>query len=183
MTINRWYVRCVDCLSVAAVDSATEPPKADCSLCAGRIEVMGRVRPATPWHRASLVQDVRDTACDWKCTSARGPCCACTCGGKNHGTGRTVSVVVGLGSLPRVAMPTSEHAQRMAADYRAAKQTARDELTRVLSLAGPTGWLSPIDFARRRQIERAFGDAYRARTHSTRMRVLSDLRCGPARAS
>ena len=49
MQTNRHFYRCVDCLTVSAADEYL--PKAECGVCGGRIEYMGRV------ERARLVQD------------------------------------------------------------------------------------------------------------------------------
>ena len=37
---------------------------------------------------------VNDHVCNAKCTNATGPCCECSCGGKNHGAGHASAGVL-----------------------------------------------------------------------------------------
>lgn len=96
-SIDRFYIRCADCLSIGVVTDVTDRHKWHCSLCAGRIELMGKVVA----DKKVEVEKFR-TACDRRCTHAVGPLCVCKCDCANHGTGRVVSVTV-VENIPTVA--------------------------------------------------------------------------------
>lgn len=166
MTINRWFVRCLDCLSVAAV---TEPPNtfaARCGLCDGPIECMGGV------ERNRLVRNEIRSACDDRCTSARGPLCDCHCGGKNHGTHRVVGIVHDAGPVPTVAMPSNFAARRTAAEYRAARAAVLAQLDPLISARRRGVFLAGGDFRRMHGMRKALKRAHVARTQDSRMKAL-----------
>ena len=118
----RWYVRCCDCLQVAAVDDRP-PTGALCGACGGKIEAMGKV------HIDRLVVGHRsEIPCDGRCTGASGPNCDCSCGGANHGSGKLVEVEVTEG-LPRVKILAKPEAMAVAEEWRALQQ-------KVLALPG-----------------------------------------------
>lgn len=100
--VNRWFYRCLDCLSVIAVEQELKPfhwergiyQVGRCGACNAWLESMGCV------DRGRLVRDEVRSACDDRCTSARGPNCDCKCHGKNHGSGLVVTVQVDAGGIP-----------------------------------------------------------------------------------
>lgn len=87
--LNRHYYRCLECLDVFAVEHH-HYSDLHCA-CGGRCEYMGRVQQDV------LVRVEERTACDDRCTHARGPNCDCKCGGRNHGTGKTVTIIKVVG--------------------------------------------------------------------------------------
>jgi hypothetical protein len=94
--INRWFYRCRVCLAVFAVNDVRlfDIP---CPYCdADKVELMGQVR------QDKLVLEGERTACDERCTHARGPICVCHCGGPNHGTGLVVHFVKVVGEAGKV---------------------------------------------------------------------------------
>lgn len=92
---NRHYIRCGDCLSIGVIEGDFQHGW-HCNLCAGNVELMGRV-----------IQDKKvettefRSACDRRCTHAVGPVCTCKCDCANHGTGRVVEVKV-VNNIPTV---------------------------------------------------------------------------------
>lgn len=102
---SRWYIRCPGCLSISAVevcpDATPQTAKMRCELCDVEVENMGRVHQAA---RPYLITGTAEVcACDGRCTGARGPSCDCPCGGRNHGTGATVTVTFTAG-IPRATV-------------------------------------------------------------------------------
>lgn len=93
MSTLRFY-RCKVCLNVCAT---TE--KVDFCACEGALEFMG----FTKRDPKVLLDNSLETPCSTLCTDAAGPCCNCSCGGKNHGTHRMVEVVKVVGKAPRIA--------------------------------------------------------------------------------
>lgn len=68
-----------------------------CPYCEiGTLEQVGRV------EQAKVVSDQERTACDERCTMARGTICVCHCVSANHGTGRVVRFVRVEGTLKAV---------------------------------------------------------------------------------
>jgi hypothetical protein len=115
--MKRYCYRCTDCLFVMFTDAKHEG--GTCEACQGRIEYLGRVR-----KEGSLFETHIACACDGRCTSATGPSCNCHCGGENHGTNATVTVVVERGKPPRF-LPRNAAAQlARAEEYRTAKLDA-----------------------------------------------------------
>jgi hypothetical protein len=171
---DRWCVRCLLCLSVAYV--TTDPrrlvgAKTDwkCSLCKGDIEMMGKV----VWER--LEETTQVSVCDARCTNARGPLCACPCGGANHGTKRTVSVTHDHGEAPEVNMPPSEEALRIVGEFIVARDRVasiakqlKDAVNKGIYLGGYGSGL----FRLMRSAEDAVRKANDARSHQSRMTAL-----------
>jgi DNA-directed RNA polymerase subunit RPC12/RpoP len=89
------YYKCSDCLTAF---TAKETNLKECQ-CGGKLECMGEVYGG----QYKRLEDA--TACDARCTDAQGPSCNCKCNGENHGTGRTVKVVVESGIARIVEMP------------------------------------------------------------------------------
>lgn len=80
---------------------------ATCPICDGRITFRGAVR-----QNRSVTFDAEIPPCDGQCTSARGTKCECKCGGRNHGSGRTITVTVAAGKA-QVSLDDPELAQRL----------------------------------------------------------------------
>lgn len=120
------YYRCGDCLAVAVVkpeDKAkiAHGARPECGVCGGTFEKMGDVGPD-----AKCVRREEQCACDARCTDACGPLCSCSCGGENHGSGRTVEVVLGVDAAPRfLGVKDADKARAVAEEYRAAFAAAR----------------------------------------------------------
>lgn len=114
--MNRWYLRCERCLSIGAVDERPPLSGWHCGLCGGDIEVMGQVR----LDGKRLEKEQQVSACDARCTHAKGPLCVCKCACVNHGTGRVVTVLRDAGKVPIVLLEKEgenvEKAQRMEQD-------------------------------------------------------------------
>lgn len=122
-TGKRGCYRCADCLSVLFVDNAPGQLKdLVCGACGGRMDWQGYV------GRQGLYNTYTDSACDFQCTSARGPSCDCKCGGENHGTKRTVLVVVGAGEVPTATPPDASKSALTAAEFRKERDAARARL-------------------------------------------------------
>lgn len=85
--VERHYIRCAQCLSIGCIDGPYTKGW-HCGICAGDIEHMGKV------VQNHLETEHEKSACDKRCTHAIGPLCVCKCNCANHGTGRTVVVVV-----------------------------------------------------------------------------------------
>lgn len=174
--VNRWFVRCLGCLSVAAVTE--EPPKPrymddgsyrvpmDCAACGGRIEVMGRVR------RDRLVTTHTECACDDRCTSARGPMCNCVCGGANHGTYAVVTIIRDRGPVPQVSVLDPEAAVARRAEYEAAVAPIRERVAayRVRRQAGE--FLPGGAYDEWMRLQKVLATAAKAKQHKTRMKHL-----------
>jgi len=150
---KRGCYRCADCLSVLFVDQAPGPwNELTCGACEGRMEWQGYV------GRAGLYNTYTDSACDFKCTSARGPSCECKCRGENHGTGRTVLVVVGAGAIPKATPPDAAKSAMVAATFR----TERDAAHARLEAKYGSRWLEG---------QHAFRAYFKARTGKTNARI------------
>ena len=165
--VNRWFVRCRYCLSVAAVETQPSAYDSACSLCGGPIEVMGRV------DGDRLVHDETRCACDERCTHARGPICSCRCGGENHGSHRVVHVVVDAGGVPRVQMPSSDAALRIAYEYIGARDALVKRLDVLYARRRAGEFLPSADFALMRELRRRLEEAASKRTHVSRMKLLT----------
>lgn len=170
----RYYVRCVDCLAVGCVERPdfSPPPTGKCP-CGGRVESMGRVT-----RGGRLVADYRDSACDWNCTSARGPRCDCKCRAENHGKGVTIAITVDLGGVPRYSLEpdmtrgTAYREAVAAAEARIVHLNRGDVVARKLR----GEFLGAADFA----TYRAVGEAHRElsriramRSHKARLNALA----------
>lgn len=158
----RHFYRCKGCLTVVAVEERL-PAKAECAACGrGLWWHMGEVQ------RDRLVHVEHQCPCDERCTGALGPKCSCSCGGKNHGSGRVVRVLVDQGPIPRVEVPASEDARRIADEWEAAVAPMRAELTALR--AG--GWLPSDQFNRKLSLEWRLSRASKLKTHAARLKAL-----------
>lgn len=163
------YYRCFSCCHVAVCDGKIAP-ETRC-MCDGKLELLGRVSQA----RRGLVRDSERCACDARCTNAPGPSCDCRCGGENHGTGRTVPIIVDAGGVPRVRVDCEAECRARAEEYRAAAEPIRERLREMRrKRAG-----QPHPFDRPTPAEAALserlGQIYYMRTHKGRMRALAAL--------
>lgn len=103
--VLRYFFRCHDCLSVFALEKAQynqdrnhkkgeydrwETPEGLPVVCpcGGAVFFMG---PVTKHH---VYDTFEASACDGRCTEAKGNSCDCVCGGVNHGSGKTVTISV-----------------------------------------------------------------------------------------
>lgn len=116
--MNRFYYKCPDCLSVIATETRFNSGEIVCA-CQGKYRFMGEV------FLSRIVHKHETPICDGRCTHAAGPTCDCQCGGVNHGTGLTVTVIRDAGGIPRVSPPDPQAIQR-GIDWRLLKQTARE---------------------------------------------------------
>jgi len=163
----RWFVRCTDCLTIAAVtDDPTRTPL-QCSICEGAIESMGKVQ------RDRLVHESHTTPCDHRCTDARGPICMCSCGGRNHGKAITVYIVKDAGKVPVVQMPNPDKATRQAAEYRALRDRLRAAFMPIVERRQAGAFLPRADFDRLNALQAAYRKAHKARDHKARIRTLT----------
>ena len=122
--MQRNFYKCRQCLGVFAIDGQRQRAHCDCG--AGELDHMGAVQ------RDRLVIERDRCACDHRCTDATGPSCNCRCGGENHGTHRTVHVVIDNGAVPRISAPDSL-AQRLAVrqEYLTAIEHARARIAQL----------------------------------------------------
>lgn len=125
---RRWFVRCLDCFSVYALDMDRVPEghrtlsdgrrvycvQAECA-CGGAVEVMGFVRRS---EEQRLLAEEQRCPCDQRCTGARGPICDCPCGGQNHGSHALVTIVKDVGPVPRLSGDPDAAALAVAAEWR-----------------------------------------------------------------
>ena len=193
MSLPRWYVRCSDCLSVAAVHSSTIPPPCEC-VCGGKIEAMGRVTRdplARMFGRKEehLQTGVRyEEPCDARRTNARGPSCNCPCGAENHGTQRLVEIEIVQG-IPRLLMLDPHRARERASEYRDAVAVAREAVDRrypsgrVAAERKASGeyidsgaFSAMLDYRRARE---AVARARALRTHGGRLKALQFIARNP----
>jgi hypothetical protein len=164
----RWYIRCRQCLSIAAVDEPMNVSEARCGACNGAIETMGQV------HRDRLVYREIRSACDDRCTNARGPLCDCSCGGKNHGSHRVVIVLRDAGPIPRVMMPGPTTARAIAQEFHDGCAAVLAQLDSLRNRRRAGEFLPRSDFDRLRRLDAALLKAHAARTHAGRMKTLRD---------
>jgi hypothetical protein len=162
----RWFVRCVDCLTIAAVTEQPDCYTWRCGICKGAIENMGKV------ERDRLTHTHLGSPCDDRCTFARGPHCDCSCGGKNHGSRLVVKIVRDAGPVPIVQMPNPEKAKRIAAEYHDYRARVLARLDTLAALKRRGEYLSDANFRCLRAIQKALRTAHAARTHEARMRAL-----------
>lgn len=133
-----------------------------CPFCeTGDLEYVGRVQ------QAEIVSEAERTACDDRCTHARGTICVCKCSAANHGSGRTVTVRIVKGRLEAVLRDMA-WGQRMRprllaqiAEYDAAVALATAKIAETYA-EGWRGHYAKRDLAR----------AAHMHSHSGRMRVL-----------
>ena len=181
---QRWYVRCRECLSVAAVDTQSGRPGAMvCDLCDGAIEIMGRVESISPapWQAGGLVNDSLRLACDARCQGAQGPKCDCQCRGENHGQTVLVRTVEGAGGVPRVCILDKGKALARVAEWRALVaewETAFEAYREPYERKQRGEYVSSYDFGRymdARRWRKALGETRDKRTHKGRMDVLRGI--------
>lgn len=165
-SVNRWFIRCTLCLTVASVETV---PGKDwrCDICNGTIENMGRV------EGDRLVRVEERCACDGRCTGARGPLCECSCGGVNHGTGRTVLVTIDMGGVPKVKMVDEGKAKAQVAEFVASRDAVRATLAVLRTRKAVGQFLRNDEFRRMLTIPAVLHKAAEARTHAGRMKVLA----------
>lgn len=81
-----------------------------CPICEGKLRNRGPVkRDGRVWASGQV------SVCDGRCTSAQGVRCDCQCGGRNHGSGRTVTISW-VESARRLNMADTEALARLAAE-------------------------------------------------------------------
>ena len=160
MTVERWYVRCVDCLSIGAVETNPAGQRWTCGVCEGQIETMGKV------VLDHLETEHVRSACDARCTHARGPLCTCRCNCANHGSGRVVHVVV-KSNLPAIDFTEDiTTALAHAIEYRDTVKSITAEMTARTDIRY-------YGLYRAKQLMQKARDA---RKHDTRMKRLTEAR-------
>lgn len=175
--VDRWYYRCLDCLTVSAANEHLPAgwdraqnrrvyPK--CGACGGDIEEMGRV------EGDRLAKPETHCACDARCTHATGPNCDCRCGGENHGTGAVVEVSRDCGPVPVLRNPSTIRAKAEAEEYRNALAAVWAQIERYNRLReqSPRGWLAEKDYSEHCRLCHLYHKARALRTHKNRMKVL-----------
>lgn len=179
----RHFYRCADCLSVAATETKIHPIQnppnyvlsfGECAACNGRIEYLGDV------HRNRLQKTELHVPCDSRCTGAIGPHCDCSCGGVNHGSNRLVEVVIEVGKLPRLLVPSD--AKSKAETYRALLQSVREahhaRFDAVIQLKRNGAYLNVADWCGFQESVRLNGRILAARefrSHTARNRKLNAI--------
>jgi hypothetical protein len=163
--MDRHFYRCYDCLTVMAAEVFERD--AECGLCGGPIEHMGRV------ERDRLVKHGMECACDFRCTSARGPKCDCKCGGKNHGSGLVIPVRYDMGAKPVLVAPNSAKAQAVAEEWRAGQAVLVAQIEPLLRRKQYDRWLPANEYAQLSRLQRALRSSRGYRTHATRMKTLA----------
>jgi hypothetical protein len=176
--VNRWFLRCLDCLSIAATDQdpqymamfqgvklGTTQKRIKCE-CGGVMQLMGRVQ-----RSGRLMFEEERCACDSRCTHATGPNCECSCNGANHGTGRMRCVSIDAGGLPVVQGADLKVAQ----EFRAAVEAARARFMGLPFYAEfMAGTFIPRDaWDRLRDEQRALSAARHYKTHGRRLKALN----------
>jgi hypothetical protein len=164
--VNRWFVRCVTCLAMAAVDEHPNTHEWRCGVCQGPIENMGRV------ERERLIHEHLEAICDDRCTNAKGPICNCKCGGQHHGSHRVVRVVRDAGPVPTVTPSTGRDQARLNADEYGRYRAAALALLDPLLASKRRGYLPAGEYDRMRMLQAALRKAHEARVHLTRVRTL-----------
>ena len=159
----RHFHRCRGCLSVVAVESRL-PDGAVCGACGYGFRYMGQT------ERDRLVRHEERCACDGRCTGATGPKCDCSCGGVNHGSGRTVTVTIDAGGIPRVSSLDPEESKRIADEWTTARKPFREELARLRD----SGYLPRVEWERMRDLECCLSSASKKTSHKGRLKVLAE---------
>lgn len=176
--MNRYFVRCNGCLEVSSVEADSLPYGLKCGICGSSVANMGRVQRGNEGSR--LVKDHVRCACDERCTSARGPLCSCSCGGKNHGAGMAAVIryTTDAGSVPTVQARTPElEAAALArfAEYREVRDQVKAEEEAIYARRRAGEFLPRPVFDRMLAIQRSLIDAGKAKMHTTRMKKLRAL--------
>jgi len=180
MDFERHFYKCPNCLGVFAVEGPRvkiiinnyrSGPQCDC----GSATIwMGRV------ERDRLIRKEDHCACDSRCTDATGPHCNCSCGGVNHGTHRTVQVLIDGGKVPFVHMPDVEERLRIARELKEAKEAAKarieDRYATTLADMRAGRWVSDKgQWLAVRDEQRKLLKASQYLIHSKRMDALSKI--------
>lgn len=168
---ERYFYRCPCCLTVAAINERISRPL--CSVCGDNCDFMGRV------HRDRLVKEGMECKCDARCTFARGPSCDCKCGGVNHGQGILVFVRRDAGKVPVLEMQNPHKAKRIADEFRAALQSAKEEIEQLVNLKHARQ-LTPDEARTKWRIYKAVQAAIQSRSHHHRMKTLRAVLPAPA---
>lgn len=170
--VDRWSLRCNDCLSVVAVETAPQTGRAAvhfpgseeaalCGACGGMLSLMGRV------EQDRLIRYEDRSACSSRCQAAAGPLCDCQCGGANHQRTVVVTVRIDEGGVPRVTPRDVPKAERIAKEWRDARAAVR------AALVPEDSWLPRPTWERNQVIRRALGQARGKTSHAGRMRALA----------
>lgn len=183
----RIYIRCVDCLSISALDESSgeaagpliaahsdydllEALRAFRCLCKGQLEFMGRVVQGN-----RLAKEKRVPVCDGRCTNAQGPICDCFCMGKNHGSQKVKVWSVDAGGIPHGDGLPVEHGE--AAWFRenvlAAQALLAERYGAVLEQKKNGKYLGNNEFRKYLEFQkhkRALGETISKRTHEARER-------------
>jgi hypothetical protein len=126
MAVNRWYVRCPGCLGLGVIefDPGNNGGRPECEGCKQPMDVMGRVQGE------SWVREADASVCDDRCTTARGPKCACGCGGENHGIGLAAGTVRIIAESGRVVIRpvAADQAAERCAEWESARVDLRAEI-------------------------------------------------------
>lgn len=183
---ERHFFRCLSCLHVFAiyVDALRGPgrtgagfrpiaPACDCGDKTFRgPEHMGRV------EGESLSLTVERCACDSRCTHAPGPRCSCSCGGKNHGTGRTVLTTTVAG-VPTIIAGNLEERRAIVAEWHAAKAAARARAAKACPAIDEIAAGKRVDsydeWTRARDLLKAIRKAAALKVHASRMAALAKV--------
>jgi len=173
--MNRYFVRCNGCLEIASVEAVSFPFGLTCGICGSHVENMGRVQRGNEGSR--LVQDYVRCACDDRCTSARGPLCSCSCGGKNHGAGMTAVIryTTDAGNVPVLQARTPEleaAARARYAEWKELRDQLRAEETAIYERRRAGEFLPRPVWDRMITLQRTINDASKAKLHTTRMKKL-----------
>lgn len=170
--VNRHFYKCPLCLAVAAVD-APHQQAITCGHCNAQMEYMGRVAGER------LAKDEVRCACDFRCIDALGPKCDCSCGGKNHGSGKVVVVTVDAGKLVAECKPSAKQVME-SKEYQQTLEAALSEW-RVLNNAKNAGFIPRDQFCRWLALERTITAARKLRSHAGRMKALAAVGHRPQR--
>ena len=174
MLIRHFY-RCPDCLTVSAAEHEGYGPlyRLTCELCLAHVEHMGHVDRLTP---EQVKRRAYVCPCDGRCTGATGPKCECKCGGENHGTNALVAIDTIVGAAPRLLVKDKATAQRIADEWKAAKQSAIDRIAQF-----GTGWLDTEAYNRKWALTSTLHKARKLRSHAGRMKALgATIQLAPA---
>lgn len=163
------YFRCNECLSTFT----SYEEKIDICSCEGDVDYMGRVR-----QDRTVFTEKERCACDERCTRASGPNCDCICGGVNHGTGKTVTIIVELGKAK--VKEVDVNAIDRANEFRKAKTEALERFEikykETLEEEKTKGWISNRNlwyevYSFRKNYKKAIA----LKVHKRRINTLNDL--------
>lgn len=104
--------RCHTCLETYATEQRNLPA-ARC-ICGGNFHYLGQV------NGGRLIYSIEAPACNYLCTDAVGKACSCQCGGANHGSHRTYTLVR-TGDAPAIAPNDPDACIARAAELKAAR--------------------------------------------------------------